>query len=85
MDYSFAILTGSIIYVVFSVVLCFQESKLRKIKLVSALLLLFFLPPPIGYYLIINKPVRSPIGCPKCGNKELEVLNNCNCQNIPNN
>lgn len=58
----------AIVFTLLCVLMCYQESKKRKIKFGWALLLLVFLTPIIGYFVIISRPLRKAKGCNWCGN-----------------
>lgn len=59
--------------VVLVFLMCFQESKKRKISLPVALLLCLFLSPIIGYFIIVSRPLRFAKGCNWCDNDRNEV------------
>jgi TRAP-type uncharacterized transport system fused permease subunit len=52
-----------------TILMCWQESKHRKIHFLFALLLCIVLTPFIACYIITGRPMRRPIGCPYCGNE----------------
>ncbi len=56
-----------------TVLMCYQESKNRKISFVGALLLCIIATPLIGYFIISNFRSRNPKGCKWCGNERNEV------------
>lgn len=45
--------------VILPILMCFQESKRRKISFLSAILLCIFLSPVFGYFIIISRPLRN--------------------------
>jgi len=55
------------------ILMCWQESKKRRIAFVTALLLCFLLTPLIAYFIISSRPLRHAKGCPWCGNTYNEV------------
>ena len=67
------------IYIIIGVVLtltilmCYQESKKRKINFFIALLLCFVNTPLIGYFIVSSRPLRNPRGCKWCGNEKNEA------------
>jgi hypothetical protein len=67
------------IYLIISIVLgltvlmCFQESKKRKIEFISSLVFCVVLTPLIGYFIITSRSLRNPKGCNWCGNEQNEV------------
>jgi multisubunit Na+/H+ antiporter MnhG subunit len=63
-----------IMWIVLSVLMCFQESKKRKINFVVALLICLILSPIIGYFIISSRPLRNALYCPTCSNTKSERL-----------
>ena len=68
-----------VIYIVLALLMCYQESQKRKISFVVALAMCLVLTPFIGYVIILNRPLRSAIGCDWCGNakNESEICGVC--------
>lgn len=62
------------------VLMCYQESKKRKINFFVALLICILVTPLFGYFIITNFKLRNPLGCNWCGNKynEVEYCGVCN-------
>jgi len=56
-----------------TILMCYQESKKRKINFFIALLLSFITTPLIGYFIVSNRPLRNPRGCKWCGNEKNEA------------
>lgn len=70
--WSIPIIIFFLIFFVLTVLTCYQESKKRQISFTIALLLCFFLTPIIGYIIIIHRPLRNPVICSNCGNRNNE-------------
>ncbi len=49
--------------------MCWQESKKRKIHFIVAVMVCILITPLFGYFFIISRPLRNPIGCKHCGNR----------------
>lgn len=62
-----------LIFLAFTILMCWQESKRRKIHFLIALLLCLLFTPVIGYFLISSRPLRNPRGCKYCGNMQNEA------------
>ncbi|MDI1234346.1 MAG: hypothetical protein PSX81_08695 [bacterium] len=60
-------------FLVLAILMCRQESKIRKINFWVALLICFLTTPIFGYFIISSFALRNPIGCQWCGNSENEV------------
>ncbi len=60
-------------FLVLAILMCRQESKIRKINFWVALLICFLTTPIFGYFIISSFALRNPIGCKWCGNAENEV------------
>ncbi len=62
-----------IVLFVLTLLMCRQESKKRKISFLSAILICIFTTPFLGLGIIMNRPLRNPVGCNWCGNMENEA------------
>lgn len=63
-----------LIPVAITLLMCWQESRRRKVHFLAALLICVVTSPLIGYFLIIGLfPLRNPKGCRWCGNKYNEA------------
>jgi hypothetical protein len=62
-----------IFLLVLSILMCWQESKHRKISFIAALLICIVTTPFVGYFIINSRPLRVPRGCQWCGNAENEA------------
>jgi 4-amino-4-deoxy-L-arabinose transferase-like glycosyltransferase len=71
MNYIFYILAP--IAIVLTLLMCWQESKSRKIHVVVAVILCLLITPFFAYFLISSQPLRNPRGCNWCGNKKNEA------------
>jgi 4-amino-4-deoxy-L-arabinose transferase-like glycosyltransferase len=60
------------IAIILTLMMCWQESKKRKIHFVIALLLSCVITPLFAYIFITSIELRNPIGCNWCGNKKNE-------------
>lgn len=60
--------------------MCYQESKKRKINFFIAILICILVSPLFGYFIISNFKLRNQLGCDWCGNKynEAEFCGLCN-------
>lgn len=57
-----------------TILMCWQESRNRKINFFVALGICFLTSPLFGYLIIISCfKLRNPRGCEWCGNKENEA------------
>ena len=64
------IIVGSIL----TLLMCWQESKRRKISFIGALAFCLFISPLFGYFVIVGMfPLRNVAGCAWCGNKYNEA------------
>ena len=61
------------VLLILTVLMCWQESKKRKIGFVPALLLCLVISPLIAYFIISSRPLRQAKGCQWCGNTYNEV------------
>jgi hypothetical protein len=61
------------VYVVVAILMCWQESKNRKINFFLAVLLCIIITPFFAYFLFDFFPTRNPKGCVWCGNKKNEA------------
>ncbi len=61
------------VFLALTVLMCWQESKRRKIQFPVALLLCFVTTPLFGYFIISTRPLRNPRGCQWCGNDKNEA------------
>jgi hypothetical protein len=75
----FLIVIGSIGYLL-ALLMCWQESKTRRINFIVAILACILLTPLFGYFFISGFPKRNAVGCKWCGNKynEAEYCGVCN-------
>lgn len=64
---------GSIAYIVLVLLTSWQESRNREIHFLVALIILILATPLFGYFIVSSFPLRNPMGCMWCGNKENEV------------
>lgn len=64
------IISGVILLVI---LMCWQESRKRKISFVGAFLICLFTSPFLGYFIISGRPLRNPRGCKWCGNTKNEA------------
>lgn len=62
-----------IITLFLTLLMCYQESKQRKIHFLKALLLCILFTPLFGYIIITTQPLRNPNGCRHCENQENEA------------
>lgn len=62
-----------IIFLFLTVMMCYQESRRRKVSFIAALAICIVLSPIIGYFILYTFPVRNPRGCPWCGNAANEA------------
>lgn len=51
-----------------TILMCWQESKKRKIHFGLALFICILLTPLFGYFILSSRPLRHPRGCKHCGN-----------------
>lgn len=58
-----------IIFFALTLLMCWQESRKRKIHFLVALLICFLASPLLGYFIILSFGMRNPPGCNWCGNK----------------
>lgn len=74
------IFTG--IFAILTVLMCYQESRKRKISFLTALIYSLLLTPIISYIIILNRPLRNARGCEWCGNakNEAEICGKCGKQ-----
>jgi hypothetical protein len=56
-----------------TVLMCWQESRRRKINFFVALLICIVTTPLIGYVIIMSTYSRNPKGCLHCGNSQNEA------------
>ncbi len=61
------------ILLVFTVLMCYQESKRRKINFFGAFAICVVTTPLIGYFIVGAFPLRKPRGCAFCGNEKNEA------------
>jgi 4-amino-4-deoxy-L-arabinose transferase-like glycosyltransferase len=71
MNYIFYILAP--IAIVLTLLMCWQESKKRKIHFVIAIILCVFITPFFAYFIISTQGLRNPKGCNWCGNIKNEA------------
>ncbi len=63
---------GVIFYILLVVLTSMQESKRRRIHFVTCLIILFA-TSLVGYFIVSSFPIRNPMVCNWCGNKENEA------------
>ena len=61
------------IVAVLTILMCWHESKARKINFLLAILLCIVVTPLFGYFIISSMALRNPRGCDWCGNSENEA------------
>lgn len=56
-----------------TILMCWQESRKRKINFFVAMLICFATSPLLGYFIISGFPLKGSKGCQWCGNTDNEV------------
>ncbi|MES2656369.1 MAG: hypothetical protein V4620_12315 [Bacteroidota bacterium] len=62
-----------IVFFLLAILMCWQESKKRKINFFVALFICVITTPLIGYFIISSFGLRNPRGCKWCGNEYNEA------------
>ncbi|MEO6668845.1 MAG: hypothetical protein ABIN36_05185 [Ferruginibacter sp.] len=68
----FLIIAGTIGYLL-ALLMCWQESKNRKINFILAICVCIIITPLFGYLFISSFPKRNARGCKWCGNSRNEA------------
>jgi 4-amino-4-deoxy-L-arabinose transferase-like glycosyltransferase len=63
----------ALIAIALILLMCWQESKKRKIHFAIAILICILTTPLFGYFIISAFALRNPIGCTWCGNTKNEA------------
>jgi 4-amino-4-deoxy-L-arabinose transferase-like glycosyltransferase len=72
MNYIFYLLAP--IAIILTLLMCWQESKRRKIHVAMAILICILATPLFGYFIISSFALRNPVGCNWCGNTKNEAV-----------
>lgn len=63
----------ALVFIVLTILMCWQESQRRKISFPIALILCLVATPIFGLFIIQSRPLRNARGCSFCGNEQNEA------------
>ena len=62
-----------VVFVSLTILMCWQESRKRKINFLVAILICLIATPLVGYFVLNGRPLRNPRGCDWCDNDKNEA------------